>query len=84
MCTNGINTSQLSATIEQIDETIALVRRWTHRCYHLAADGQMELTAEQLHKIQNMLDDVRSALDEAGDLLEKDDAKQTDVDIKLV
>ncbi len=84
MCTNGINTSQLSATIEQIDETIALVRRWTHRCYHLAADGRMERTADQLHMIQGMLDDVRSALDEAGDLLEKDDAAQTTVEVKLV
>ena len=65
MCTNGVNTNQLSATIEQIDETVALVRRWTHRSYHLAVDGQMGRTAEQLRKIQGMLDEVRSALDEA-------------------
>lgn len=84
MCTNGVNTSQLSATIEQIDETVALVRRWTHRSYHLAADAQMERTAAQLQKIQSMLDDVRSALDEAGDLVEKDDSEQNCVDVKLV
>ena len=84
MCTNGVNTNPLSATIEQIDETVALVRRWTHRSYHLAVDGQMGRTAEQLRKIQGMLDEVRSALDEAGDLLEKDDAEQNDVAVKLV
>lgn len=84
MCTNGVNTNQLSATIEQIDETVALVRRWTHRSYHLASDGQMERTAAQLQKIQNMLDEVRSALDEANDLLEKDDNDQKDVAVKLV
>ena len=44
----------------------------------------MDRTAEQLRKIQGMLDEVRSALDEAGDLLEKDDAEQNDVAVKLV
>jgi hypothetical protein len=84
MCTNGINTNQLTATIEQIDETVALVRRWTHRCYHLAADGQMERSAAQLQKVQGMLDDVRSALDEATAAIEKDDAEQNAVEVKLV
>ena len=48
MCANGVNTQQLKDTVNQIDETVALTRRWTHRMYHLASDGQMERTAMQL------------------------------------
>ena len=39
MCTNGVNTQQLKDTVTQIDETVALTRRWTHRMYHLADNG---------------------------------------------
>lgn len=74
MCTNGVNTQQLKDTVNQIDETVALTRRWTHRMYHLASDGQMERTSMQLQKIQNTLDDVREMLNEAQDAIEIDDA----------
>lgn len=74
MCTNGVNTQQLKDTVNQIDETVALTRRWTHRMYHLAADGQMERTSMQLQKIQSALDDVREMLNEAQDAIEIDDA----------
>ena len=66
MCANGVNTQQLKDTVNQIDETVALTRRWTHRMYHLASDGQMERTA--------MLDNVREMLTEAQDAIERDDA----------
>ncbi len=74
MCTNGVNTQQLKDTVTQIDETVALTRRWTHRMYHLADNGNMERTAKQLQQIQSTLDDVRSMLDEAQDAIDRDDA----------
>ncbi len=74
MCTNGVNTQQLKDTVTQIDETVALTRRWTHRMYHLADNGNMERTAKQLQKIQSTLDDIRSMLDEAQDAIDRDDA----------
>lgn len=73
MCTNGVNTNQLKATVEQIDETIALTRRWTHRLYHLADDAQMERSAKALQNIQSLLDEVRAQLDEAQVAIDKDD-----------
>ena len=74
MCANGVNTQQLKDTVNQIDETVALTRRWTHRMYHLASDGQMERTAMRLQKIQMELDNVREMLTEAQDAIERDDA----------
>jgi CHASE3 domain sensor protein len=74
MCANGVNTQQLKDTVTQIDETIALTRRWTHRMYHLADGGQMERAAQKLQAVQGMLDEVRSILDETQDAIDKDDA----------
>ena len=74
MCANGVNTQQLKDTVTQIDETVALTRRWTHRMYHLADGGQMERSAKQLQKIQFALDDIREMLDEAQDAIDRDDA----------
>ncbi len=75
MCTNGVNTQQLKDTVTQIDETIALTRRWTHRMYHLADGGKMERSAKKLQEVQNMLDEVRALLDETQDEIDKDDAE---------
>ena len=69
MCANGVNTQQLKDTITQIDETVALTRRWTHRMYHLADNGQLEKTAKKLSQIQGMFDDIRAELDEVQDLI---------------
>lgn len=74
MCTNGVNTQQLKDTVNMIDETMALSRRWTHRMYHLASDGQMDKTAMQLQKIQLAIDDIREMLTETQDAIEADDA----------
>lgn len=74
MCANGVNTQQLKDTVNQIDETIALTRRWTHRMFHLAENGQMGRTTAQLQKVQAALDDVRQMLDEAQDAIDRDDA----------
>jgi hypothetical protein len=83
VCTNGINVTQFKATIEQIDEAIALTRRWTHRAYHTADDGQQEKTAARLHEAQTLLDEVRAQLSEAMDLLEQEAATST-VTVNLV
>lgn len=73
MCANGVNTQQLKDTVTQIDETIALTRRWTHRMYHLADGGSMERAAKKLQEVQSALDDVRALLDEAQDAVDRDD-----------
>ncbi|MDR1089067.1 MAG: hypothetical protein LBL23_07345 [Coriobacteriales bacterium] len=84
MCTHGVNANQLKGTIEQIDEAVALCRRWTHRAYHSADDGQLARTAASLMKTQGLLDEVRALLDEAGELVEKDAALAPDVSVKAL
>lgn len=84
MCANGVNTQQLKDTVTQIDETIALTRRWTHRMYHLAENGEMVKSAKQFAKIQSMLDDVRAELDEVQDVIDREDAATSNVTVDLV
>ncbi|MDY2626184.1 MAG: hypothetical protein SOV74_07715 [Coriobacteriales bacterium] len=82
MCSNGVNTNQLKSTIKQIDDEVALMRRWTHQLYHLADGGQMPKTAAKLQEIQGAFDDIRALLTDAGDLADEDD--EALVDVKLV
>jgi len=84
MCTKGINADQFKASIEQIDEAVALIRRWTHRCFHSAEDAQMEKTAAKLKEAQSLLDDVRALLEEAGDIVEREAATSDNVTVELV
>lgn len=84
MCTNGVNTQQLKDTIEMIDAQVALSRRWTHKMYHLADNGQMERSAKKLKAIQALLDDVRSEFEELQDVIERDDAEVKGVEVELV
>jgi hypothetical protein len=79
MCVNGVNTNQLKSTIEQIDETVALTRRWTHKLYHLADDGGQDKTAAALKEVQGLLDEARAALTDANDAVDEDDAKDVTV-----
>jgi len=72
MCTNGVNAPQLQGTVEQIDEAVALCRRWTHRAYHSAEEAELSRSASALLKAQGLLDEVRALLDEAGELIEKE------------
>jgi len=83
MCTNGVNAIQFKATVEQIDEAVALTRRWTHRCFHTAESGLMTKTAERLQQIQGLLDEARALLSEAGDLAEEESAL-SNVSVELV
>lgn len=82
MCSNGVNTNQLKSTIKQIDDEVALMRRWTHQLYHLADGGQMPKTAAKLQEIQGAFDNIRALLTDAGDLADEDD--EALVDVKLV
>ncbi|MDR2197775.1 MAG: hypothetical protein LBO07_07445 [Coriobacteriales bacterium] len=72
MCTNGVNTSQFKTNIEQIDETVALTRRWTHKAFHLADEGQQPKTAARLKEAQGLLDEVRALLSEVSSLVEEE------------
>lgn len=83
MCTNGVNANQLKGTIEQIDEAVALCRRWTHRAFHSAEDGQLKKTSQSLKEAQGLLDEVRALLDEAGEQVEKE-AADSGVSVNLV
>jgi len=84
MCTNGVNADQLQGSIEQIDEAVALCRRWTHRAFHSAEDGELAKTADKLSKAQSLLDEVRALLDEAAELVEKESAAAPGVTVKAV
>jgi len=83
MCTNGVNTAQLKGTIEEIDDTVALSRKWTHKMYHLADNGGNTRTAEKLKEVQSLLDDVRAALVDAQEAADADDA-DNGVSVELV
>jgi len=72
MCTNGVNSTQFKASIEQIDEAAALLRRWTHRSYHAAENNRMPDTATKLKQAQTLLDEVRALLSEASDTVEEE------------
>ena len=65
MCTNGVNTAQLIQMIQQLDDHIALERRWVHKIAHTAEDGGYEAAHEKLHEAQHLLDSVRALIDEA-------------------
>jgi hypothetical protein len=84
MCTNGVNTTQFRSTIEQIDEAVALTRRWTHRAYHTADSGNQSRTAAKLQEVQALLDEARALLSEAGDTIDEDAADASGVTVNLV
>jgi len=84
MCTNGVNANQLVSTVEQIDEAVALCRRWTHRAYHSADDAELVKAADSLMKAQSLLDDVRALLDEAGEHIEKESQAVAGVTVTAV
>lgn len=84
MCTNGVNTNQLQMMIEQMDDQVALNRRWVHKIYHQASDVDYTNTAEVLKKAQELLDETRALLTDAQDALEKDVALNSGVTVNLV
>lgn len=84
MCTNGVNTGQFSMMLEQIDDQIALERRWVHKLAHTAGDAGFAQTDEKLHQIQELLDDARALITDAKDALEEDAESSSGVTVNLV
>lgn len=84
MCTNGINTGQFEQMIAQIDDHIALERRWTHRLAHQAGDAGFATVDDKLHSVQELLDEARALLADAKDALEDDAASAPGVTVSLV
>ena len=48
MCINGVNVDQFKMMLEQMDDQVALNRRWTHKLFHKADDNGYENTAAVL------------------------------------
>ncbi len=84
MCTNGVNADQFKMMLEQMDDQIALNRRWVHKLFHTADDAQYKKTAASLKEAQGLLDDVRALLTDAQDAFEKDVSDASGVSVKLV
>lgn len=85
MCSNGVNNTQLVQMIQQIDDHIALERRWVHKLAHIAEDGGYEAAHEKMHEAQSLLDSVRALLDEAKACVEDGaEGNPSQVTVKLV
>lgn len=84
MCSNGVNTGQFKMMMEQIDDQLALQRRWTHRLAHTAGDAGFAKTDETLHQIQTLLDDARALITDAKDILDEEAENGSGVTIELV
>jgi len=72
MCQNGVNTGQFELMLQQMDDQLALNRRWMHKLAHLAGDNGYEKTDEVLHKAQELLDDARALMSDAQSAFEDD------------
>lgn len=84
MCTNGINTGQFDQMISQIDDHVALERRWVHKLAHQAGDAGFTTVDDKLHAVQELLDEARALLSDAKDALEDDAAAMPGVTVSLV
>ena len=84
MCANGINTGQFEQMIDQIDDHIALERRWVHRLAHQAGDAGYATVDDKLHAVQELLDEARALLTDAKDALEDDASGASGVTVQLV
>ena len=84
MCTNGVNTGQFEQMLQQVDDHIALERRWSHNLGHMASDGGFIQTGDKLHEVMSLLDEARAAIADARDLLEKEAESASGVTVNLV
>ncbi len=84
MCTNGVNTGQFEEMISQIDDHIALERRWVHKLAHKAGDAGFTTVDDKLHSVQELLDEARALLTDAKDALESDAEATDGVTVSLV
>ena len=84
MSSNGVNTGQYTMMLEQMDDQLALNRRWTHKLAHLAGDNGYDDTCKIMHQVQELLDDARALMTDAKDALEADSERLADVTVKRV
>ncbi len=84
MCTNGVNTGQYKMMLEEMDDQIALNRRWMHKLYHLADDNSYVKTSAIMKEAQSLLDDARALMTDAQDALDKDSEDLAGVTVNLV
>lgn len=84
MCTNGVNTGQFEMMMDQIDDQLALQRRWTHKLAHMAGDAGFSKTDDILHQVQSLLDDARALITDAKDMLEEEAENGSGITVELV
>ena len=84
MCTNGVNTGQFNMMLEQMDDQLAVNRRWVHKLAHTAGDAGFSSTDEALHKVQELLDEARALITDAKDALESDAEAASGVTVTAV
>lgn len=84
MCTNGVNAGQFKMMLEQMDDQIALNRRWVHKLYHSVEEAQYDKTAKSLKEIQGLLDEVRALITDTQDAIDKDESNVSGVTVSLV
>lgn len=84
MCTNGVNTGQFEDMMAQIDDHIALERRWVHKLAHQAGDAGFTTVDDKLHSVQELLDEARALITDAKDALEADAEAAGGVTVSLV
>lgn len=84
MCTNGVNTGQFEQMMAQIDDHIALERRWVHKLAHQAGDAGFTTVDDKLHSVQELLDEARALITDAKDALEVDAEAAGGVTVSLV
>ncbi len=84
MCTNGVNTGQFEQMMAQIDDHIALERRWVHKLAHQAGDAGFTTVDDKLHSVQELLDEARALITDAKDALEADAEAAGGVTVSLV
>lgn len=84
MCTNGINASQFKMMLEQMDDQVALNRRWVHKLYHNADEASLAKTAATLKEVQGLFDEARALLTDAQDVFDKENNGSDGVTVSLV
>ena len=84
MCSNGVNTNQFEMMLDQIDDQLALQRRWVHKLAHTAGGAGFSKTDDILHQVQGLLDDARALMSDARDAMEDDASQASGVTVELV
>lgn len=84
MCSNGVNANQFEMMLAQVDDQLALQRRWVHKLAHTAGDAGYSKTDDILHSVQGLLDEARALMSDARDILEDEASHSSGVTIELV